>query len=89
MFYHIVKIGRPYLGRGYAGPTCDVANVQPGLTYHDFNTVLRDAIHLSSFNPTGFNIVQTHPGMDENGLEKFNVIATVKGGELTYLKETL
>lgn len=88
MFYHIVKIGRPYMGIGYDGPTCDEAGIQPGLTYKDFNSALKDALILSTVNLAGFNVVQTKPGQDDNGLEKFVVYATAKNGEVVFLKST-
>lgn len=69
MFYHIIKQSRLYDGRGYSGPTCEIANVQPGQTYTDIGEAIRDAEKLYHYNPVGFKIVQVKVLNDEDGLE--------------------
>ena len=66
--YVIMKKSRLYLGGvGYAGPTCQKANVQPGRVYTDeeFSTACIDAAKLSDQNPVGFEVVEYKEQTDE------------------------
>jgi hypothetical protein len=57
MSYVIVKSDRIYCGgKGYAGPSCDIANVEPGKIYRYFSDALKDAESLTNVNGVGWTI---------------------------------
>lgn len=81
MYYHIIKRTRLYDGKGYDGPTCKRANVEPGKTYTDVEDAIGDAFKLTKFNPVGFEVIQTKLMQDENGHEYYVGVAVVYSEE--------
>lgn len=61
--YHIVKSSRCYDGRGYEGPACARAGVEPGKSYLDVNEAFADADSMSRCNPVGFEVWDSVTGM--------------------------